>query len=1047
MDQFWRILGLEPTKDLQAIRRAYARAARQYHPEEQPEEFQQVRSAYEQALLWAGQGAVAGGPAVSTNPGAQPEQAKPPSPWTLPGLEEPEEDIAAPFLAHPAMEAFRALYQDPKLRGNSRKWMDYFTSEDFLDVWRTPGFSAALHREVLSQCGGQPPNRVFLRELSIAYGVRYTKWVECADCDGLPSPDGAQIRYESRLLPNAGFQGVEQILAITGLGHPVLHLSQPEERMRAAGFLDYTALLAMARAGIGADNRGAYQSRLRRYQRVYLMERPPADDRRSELDLLVRHPSSLRLLRHFFAHENLSQEAYQLAWSILDLKSAGMGSNKLWYGQLQEIILAKAPQVTQVTQENFLEADRAYHQYRSRAFARSDQDTPEDQAEVDALFARPDLQRALLRPDFSDKVLSYWLDQRRTLYFLEQMRRFCLSHPNSQEAARLLTRTNQLLAKKETEAENQADEAGEISRDLSLTNRPFWRYFLTTAFPMAQALERDLLLAPYLIQRLSPSMVWRKRFLGFDEARGELPAPPSLSIQLQEALITVTFRLHYIQYQCNDQPAWGPLFPWTWTRELEDGPLFWLLLPRTWALWDVQGEVRQTLEARLAKLPIPPDALPQVADCLTGYLCTRREAPETVFAAWGETAEQLYGCTVDRDGLLTLFKERPEGRAPLPNQTERFQTPGEAQAEGLRRLEALTCTQDGLEMPPLSLLPQWVETQPATPLRNHIASAEELHTLLVCFLKGELRRLELSWGDAAPEEGGPDLTPEQSCDSLCRSLVLLRERDQMLCLYFDDRAKTWYALLGVPEEYFEGDSSQTQYRPFGLGRVERYLLHRSTALLRRQLPKVLAQLGRPGGRLESRRDWVARTSNRNPLAYNRAKQELGRFPPQRARNWLKAGFELPCRPERICCTDLEGQQSQELGQPCMKDLVQYHLNQFLQGRLSKLELSWRNREGAPGEAPEWDRSISMFQEEGWYRLTYSDARQKFHHHLVADQRAYLDAEGPKIPKRTFQGRKVETYLLHEGPVGLRDALDLLLPNIAAPAALLNQFGVWAPRPF
>ena len=33
----WRVLGLEPTRDLGAIRRAYARAARQYHPEEQPE--------------------------------------------------------------------------------------------------------------------------------------------------------------------------------------------------------------------------------------------------------------------------------------------------------------------------------------------------------------------------------------------------------------------------------------------------------------------------------------------------------------------------------------------------------------------------------------------------------------------------------------------------------------------------------------------------------------------------------------------------------------------------------------------------------------------------------------------------------------------------------------------------------------------------------------------------------------------------------------------------------------------------------------------------
>ena len=47
---YWDILGLAPTKDLGAIRRAYAAAAAQYNPEEHPEEFLAVRQAYEQAL-------------------------------------------------------------------------------------------------------------------------------------------------------------------------------------------------------------------------------------------------------------------------------------------------------------------------------------------------------------------------------------------------------------------------------------------------------------------------------------------------------------------------------------------------------------------------------------------------------------------------------------------------------------------------------------------------------------------------------------------------------------------------------------------------------------------------------------------------------------------------------------------------------------------------------------------------------------------------------------------------------------------------------------
>ena len=46
----WEVLGIEPTKDKKEIKKAYARLLKQYHPEENQEEFKQIQAAYQQCL-------------------------------------------------------------------------------------------------------------------------------------------------------------------------------------------------------------------------------------------------------------------------------------------------------------------------------------------------------------------------------------------------------------------------------------------------------------------------------------------------------------------------------------------------------------------------------------------------------------------------------------------------------------------------------------------------------------------------------------------------------------------------------------------------------------------------------------------------------------------------------------------------------------------------------------------------------------------------------------------------------------------------------------
>lgn len=52
-EHIFRLLEIEPTDDKKAIKKAYARMVRQYHPEEQPEKWKEIHDAYEAALAMA----------------------------------------------------------------------------------------------------------------------------------------------------------------------------------------------------------------------------------------------------------------------------------------------------------------------------------------------------------------------------------------------------------------------------------------------------------------------------------------------------------------------------------------------------------------------------------------------------------------------------------------------------------------------------------------------------------------------------------------------------------------------------------------------------------------------------------------------------------------------------------------------------------------------------------------------------------------------------------------------------------------------------------
>lgn len=79
----FQILEIEPTEDKKAIKKAYARLVKQYHPEEQPERWKEIHDAYEAALHIAEHGIPSYEPYTAPEPpvlngGDGPETKRPP---------------------------------------------------------------------------------------------------------------------------------------------------------------------------------------------------------------------------------------------------------------------------------------------------------------------------------------------------------------------------------------------------------------------------------------------------------------------------------------------------------------------------------------------------------------------------------------------------------------------------------------------------------------------------------------------------------------------------------------------------------------------------------------------------------------------------------------------------------------------------------------------------------------------------------------------------------------------------------------------------------
>lgn len=1021
MSDFWKVLGINPTTDITAIKQAYAALAKKYHPEEFPEEFLNLRGAYESAMDYAAAATESffilpddeDTEESSQEQGFEEEVRSPEEPifWDLSKLSDKNDvDCTA------ALSQFLDLYKS-KNNKDANKWYTYFTSYNFLEVWREEKFTEKLYIAVLENKEQFPVNKTFAKCLNAVYGC------------SVSHPDSFDVVQYSRNVFFDGFSNIEKILSLCGnLGR----MTQNDLSMFIS-FCEYRILVSFAEENQWSDSiKISAEYIFYRYVMTYLRERCE----KREYSDVERYYLGIRLMTNFVKKYELPEDMYLYLWKNYSLESAVTGRNKIYYGQLREIISEKVQidahgkkeivsSAEKKPEQRLVESNKkVYDSYY--AYQKSLAENKWDSRVVENFFSLPETERMLKDRHFIYDTLFYWIAMPQHLEFLERLYDFYGQNPEVYKAKEILMHLEK--RKKETAVENalKEDEADKNAALCTISHRPFLRYWLNIGF------YRAVNFSGVLKENLIFSEKWAKDFAE-REHRLFLFTYRNKSVEIE-------FHRRYAEYYYGGKAIHKPFIQWYGVENIEDDTLFFLLLPTVIPFIDDKKMYHMVLDrvrSHLKNTSLTEEITAQLSRGIVKMLFCGRYILKEIddedeefyydcneYAFYGENETNLYVCTWSKySHLLCFYEQKKYEKVFMTNGVYDNILTEEAAHSLAKELLSAQCSKTVADIRNLRIMPEYLYIQPYG-AKKEIRSGEEitedfLVDALDRFAKNKIRRLEMNW--------------------IQEELVLINTGEWCGCFWFFDGKYTMCKLLSKPDVYCTTDSKYVTRVPFLYGKLANYELFHSPRWLIMKLCPLFFQFGE--GKMIDTRVNGGYVWSQNVYLYGKYdaylvdKMKFGGFDPERVitdKN-IKRKIIIPKFPAFIEVIQPNREKQRIDIKPPTKDQLQMYLQMYLQGNVNCLHLCWERKE----QENALRAHIFLLQENQNYALYYMSDETNAVYSLIGNLSEYILPEG-ESPIVNLCGVPMHHYIVHEDLIRLRFFLSLLLDSIEAPQFILKQ---------